>query len=174
MSIAQLTYTGSLRDFVYCLHAMREKLYHVCIRAKVSRTTLARTHEIADWGICYDFAKILIHQARRCYANNEFGLELNETLYVLDSTTIDLCLSLFIWALFRKTNGAIKMLMLLGLCDHTISDRIAQTVVKLALEPQVEPHFHDDSYGYRPGKSAHHALASHLQASLVARLCAEV
>jgi hypothetical protein len=85
------------------------------IRAKVSRTTLARANENRDWRIYCDFAHILIHQARKLYANDNFGLELNETVYALDSTTIDLCLSLFPWARFRKTKGAVKMHTLLDL-----------------------------------------------------------
>ena len=109
MAFAQLAYRESLRDIVCCLRAMRDKLYHMGIRAKVSRTTLARANENRDWRIYCDFAQVLIHQARKFYANDDFGLELNETVYALDSTTIDLCLSLFPWARFRKTKGAVKM-----------------------------------------------------------------
>ena len=115
MAFAQLTYRESLRDIVCCLRAMRDKLYHMGIRAKVSRTTLARANENRDWRIYCDFAQVLIHQARKLYANDNFGLELNETVYALDSTTIDLCLSLFPWARFRKTKGAVKMHTLLDL-----------------------------------------------------------
>ena len=115
MAFAQLTYRESLRDIVCCLRVMREKLYHMGIRAKVSRTTLARANEKRDWRIYCDFAQVLIHQARRLYANDDFGIELNETVYALDSTTIDLCLSLFPWAHFRKAKGAIKMHTLLDL-----------------------------------------------------------
>jgi len=115
MAFAQLTYRESLRDIICCLHAMRDKLYHMGIRAKVSRTTLARANENRDWRIYCDFAQVLIHQARRLYANDDFGLELNETVYALDSTTIDLCLSLFPWARFRKTKSAVKMHTLLDL-----------------------------------------------------------
>lgn len=115
MAFAQLTYRQSLRDIVCCLRVMREKLYHMGIRAKVSRTTLARANENRDWRIYCDFAQVLIHQARRLYATDEFGLELNETVYALDSTTIDLCLSLFPWAHFRKTKSAVKMHTLLDL-----------------------------------------------------------
>jgi len=109
MAFAQLTYRESLRDIVCCLRAMREKLYHMGIRAKVSRTTLSRSNENRDWRIYCYFAQILIHQARKLYANDDFGIELNETVYALDPTTIDLCLSLFPWAHFRKTKGAVKM-----------------------------------------------------------------
>ena len=115
VAFAQLTYRESLRDIVCCLRAMRDKLYHMGIRAKVSRTTLARANENRDWRIYCDFGQVLIHQARELYANDDFGLELNETVYALDSTTIDLCLSLFPWARFRKTKGAVKMHTLLDL-----------------------------------------------------------
>jgi hypothetical protein len=115
MAFAQLTYRESLRDIVCCLRAMRDKLYHMGIRAKVSRTTLARANENRDWRIYCDFAQVLIHQARKLYANDDFGIELNETVNALDSTTIDLCLSLFPWARFRKTKGAVKMHTLLDL-----------------------------------------------------------
>lgn len=115
MAFAQLTYRESLRDIVCCLRAMREKLYHMGIRAKISRTTLARANENRDWRIYRDFAQVLIYQARKLYANDDFGLELDETVYALDSTTIDLCLSLFPWANFRKTKGAVKMHTLLDL-----------------------------------------------------------
>ena len=94
---------------------MRDKLYHKGIRAKVSRTTLARANENRDWRIYCDFAQVLIHQARKLYAEDDFGLELKETVYALDSTTIDLFLSLFPWARFRKTKGAVKMHTLLDL-----------------------------------------------------------
>ena len=115
MAFAQLTYSESLRDIVCCLQAMREKLYHMGIRAKVSRTTLARANENRDWRIYCDFAQVLIHQARRLYADEDFGAELKETVCALDSTTIDLCLSLFPWARFRKAKGAVKMHTLLDL-----------------------------------------------------------
>jgi hypothetical protein len=115
MAFAQLTYRESLRDIVCCLRAMREKLYHMGIRAEVSRTTLARANENRDWRIYCDFAQVLIHQARRLYADEDFGAQLKETVYALDSTTIDLCLSLFPWARFRKAKGAVKMHTLLDL-----------------------------------------------------------
>lgn len=115
MAFAQLTYRESLRDIACCLRAMREKLYHMGIRGKVSRTILARANENRDWRIYCDFAQVLIHQARKLYADDDFGLELNETVYALDSTTIDLCLSLFPWARFRKTKGAVKLHTLLDL-----------------------------------------------------------
>jgi len=115
MAFAQLTYRESLRDIECCLRAMREKLYHMGIRGKISRSTLAYANENRDWRIYCDFAQILIHEARQLYANEDFGLELDETVYALDSSTIDLCLSVFPWARFRKTKSAIKLHTLLDL-----------------------------------------------------------
>ena len=115
MAFAQLAYRESLRDIEYCLRAMREKLYHMGIRAKVSRSTLADANEIRDWRIYSDFAQVLIHEARRLYVDDDFGLELKETVYALDSSTIDLCLSVFPWARFRKTKAAVKLHTLLDL-----------------------------------------------------------
>lgn len=113
MAFAQLTYRESLRDIETCLRSMNRKLYHMGIRGKVSRSTLAKANEKRDWRIYADFAQILIHHARRLYRNEEFEIELNDTVYALDSTTIDLCLSLFPWARFRQTKGAIKLHTLL-------------------------------------------------------------
>jgi len=115
MAFAQLTYRESLRDIECCLRAMREKLYHMGIQGKVSRSTLADANETRDWRIYSDFAQILIHEARRLYVDDDFGLELKETVYALDSSTIDLCLSVFPWARFRKTKGAVKLHTLLDL-----------------------------------------------------------
>ena len=115
MAFAQLTYRESLRDIECCLRAMREKLYHMGIRGKVSRSTLAEANEKRDWRIYSDFAQILIHEARQLYANDDFGLELQETVYALDATIIDLCLSVFPWAWFRRTKSAIKLHTLLDL-----------------------------------------------------------
>ena len=115
MAFAQLTYRESLRDIECCLRAMQEKLYHMGIRGKVSRNTLAKANETRDWRIYSDFAQILIHEARQLYVDDGFGLELDETVYALDSSTIDLCLSVFPWARFRKTKGAIKLHTLLDL-----------------------------------------------------------
>ena len=115
MAFAQLTYRESLRDIQCCLRAMREKLYHMGIRGKVSRSTLADANEVRDWRIYSDFAQILIHEARRLYAEDDFGVELKETVYALDSSTIDLCLSVFPWARFRKTKAAVKLHTLLDL-----------------------------------------------------------
>jgi transposase len=115
MAFAQMTYRESLRDIQCCLRAMREKLYHMGIRGKVSRSTLADANETRDWRIYSDFAQILINEARRLYVDDDFGLELKETVYALDSSTIDLCLSVFPWARFRKTKGAVKLHTLLDL-----------------------------------------------------------
>jgi len=115
MAFAQLTYRESLRDIECCLRAMHEKLYHMGIRGKVSRSTLAYANENRDWRIYCDFAQILIHEARQLYLNEDFGLELEQTVYALDSSTIDLCLSVFPWARFRRTKGAIKLHTLLDL-----------------------------------------------------------
>jgi len=115
MAFAQLTYRESLRDIVCCLRTMHEKLYHIGIRGKVSRSTLADANETRDWRIYSDFAQVLIHEARRLYAEDDFGLELKDTVYALDSSTIDLCLSAFPWARFRKTKAAVKIHTLLDL-----------------------------------------------------------
>jgi len=115
MAFAQLTYRESLRDIEACLHSMQSKLYHMGIRSKVSRNTLAYANEKRDWRIYADFAQILIHIARDLYIDEDFGIELDNTVYALDSTTVDLCLSLFPWARFRKTKGAIKLHTLLDL-----------------------------------------------------------
>ena len=112
---AQLTCRESLRDIEACLRSLPDKLYHMGIRGKVSRNTLAVANEKRDWRIYADFAQVLIHEARRLYADEPFGVDLDETVYALDSTTIDLCLSLFPWARFRKTKGGIKMHTLLDL-----------------------------------------------------------
>ena len=115
MSFAQLIYRESLRDFEACLRSRREKLYHLGIRGRVSRSTLAEANEKRDWRMYADFCQILISQARSLYADEDFGVELKETAYALDSTTIDLCLSLFPWASFRKHKAAVKMHTLLDL-----------------------------------------------------------
>jgi hypothetical protein len=115
MAFAQLTYRESLRDIECCLRAMKEKLYHMGIRGKVSRSTIADANENRDWRIYCDFAQILIHQARQLYSNDDFGLQLQETVYALDATIIDLCLSVFPWARFRRTKGGIKLHTLLDL-----------------------------------------------------------
>jgi len=115
MAFAQLTYRESLRDIESCLRAMQTKTYHMGIRSRVSRTTLAKANENRDWRIYADFAQVLITTARKLYARDSFGIDLDETVYALDSSTIDLCLSLFPWARFRKNKGAIKVHTLLDL-----------------------------------------------------------
>jgi IS4 transposase len=109
MAFAQLTYRESLRDIEICLRAMQPKLYHAGIRGKVSRSTLADANEKRDWRIYADFAHVLIGMARQLYADEDFGLQITQAAYALDSTTIDLCLSLFPWASFRQHKGAIKL-----------------------------------------------------------------
>jgi len=115
MGFAQLTYRESFRDIEACLRSRKEKLYHLGIRGRVSRSTLAEANEKRDWRMYADFCQILISQARSLYADEDFGVELKETAYALDSTTIDLCLSLFPWASFRKHKAAVKMHTLLDL-----------------------------------------------------------
>lgn len=115
MAFAQLTYRDSLRDTICCLQAMHDKLYHVGIKGKVARSTLADANENRDWRIYCDFAQHLIHRAKKLYADDDFGLQLDETVYALDSSTIDLCMSLFPWASFRSTKSGIKLHTLLDL-----------------------------------------------------------
>lgn len=115
LAFAQLTYRESLRDIEICLRAHQEKLYHMGVRSPISRSTLAYTNENRDWRIYADFAQILIQEARLLYAHDSFGVELEQTAYALDSTLIDLCLSLFPWAQFRKRKGAVKLHALLDL-----------------------------------------------------------
>ena len=115
MAFAQLTYRDSLRDIETCLGAMQPKLYHAGIRGPVRRSTLADANEKRDWRIYADFAHVLIQKARRLYVHDDLGVELEQAAYALDSTTIDLCLSLFPWAHFRKHKGGIKLHTLLDL-----------------------------------------------------------
>ena len=115
MAFAQLTYRESLRDIESCLRSMQSKLYHMGIRSQVSRNTLANANNTRDWHIYADFAQILIHIARELYLKEDFGVELQNTVYALDATTIDLCLSIFPWAKFRTTKAAVKLHTLLDL-----------------------------------------------------------
>ena len=115
LSFAQLTFRESLRDIEACLRSVEGKLYHMGFRGKVSRSTLADANEAHDWRIFADFAQVLIHIARPMYAHESLGFDLDNTVYALDSTTIDLCLSVFPWARFRSTKAAIKMHTLLDL-----------------------------------------------------------
>jgi len=115
MAFAQLTYRESLRDIETCLRALGSRLYHMGIKSTVSRNNLSHANETRDWRIYADFAQILIRRAKALYANEQLGLDLQATAYALDSTTIDLCMSLFPWARFRKTKSAIKLHTLLNL-----------------------------------------------------------
>ena len=115
MGFAELTYRESLRNIETCLRAVQPKLYHAGIRSGVSKSTLADANEKRDWRIYADFAQVLIAMARPLYSNEDLGIDLDNTLYALDSTTIDLCLSLFPWARFRKHKGAVKVHTLLDL-----------------------------------------------------------
>ena len=115
MAFAQLTFRESLRDIEACLRAQSSKLYHLGIRSAVARNTLANANATRDWRIYCDFAQSLIAMARRLYVNEPFGVDLKDTVYALDATTIDLCLSVFPWAPFRSTKAAIKLHTLLDL-----------------------------------------------------------
>lgn len=115
MAFAQLTFRESLRDIVVCLRSMQSTLYHMGIRGKVSKSTLSDANNTRDWRIYADFAQVLIHSVRDLYSNDEFGLDLKETVYALDATIIDISLSLFPWAKFRTTKGGIKLHTLLDL-----------------------------------------------------------
>ena len=115
MAFAQLTYRESLRALAACLRAQKDKLYHMGIRGGVSKSTLADANEARDWRIYADFAQSLIRIARPLYADEELGLDLDNTVYALDASTIDLCLSVFPWALFRSTKSAVKLHTLLDL-----------------------------------------------------------
>jgi hypothetical protein len=114
LAFAQLTFRESLRDIETCLRAFQPKLYHAGFRGKISRSTLADANRVHDWRIFADFAQVLISRARKLYAEEPLGVELEQTVYALDSTTIDLCLSLFPWAKFRRRKGAVKL--------HTLVD----------------------------------------------------
>jgi hypothetical protein len=115
LAFAQLTYRESLRDIEACLRAQRDKLYHMGIRSRISRSTLADANEVRDWRIYADFAQRLIVMARKLYIDEPFGVDLKETVYALDTTTIDLCLSVFPWAPFRRAKAAVKLHTLLDL-----------------------------------------------------------
>lgn len=115
LAYAQLTFRESLRDIETCLRALGPKLYHAGFRGQVSRSTLADANRTHDWRIYADFAQVLIRRARQLYASDSLAVELAQTVYALDSTTIDLCLSLFPWAKFRRRKGAVKLHTLLDL-----------------------------------------------------------
>jgi len=143
MTFAQLTFRDSLRDIESCLRTLQPKLYHSGIRAVVSRATMADANETRDWHIYADFAHVLITKARRLYANDSFGMTLKKTVYAFDSTTIDLCLTLFPWARFRRYKAAVKLHTLIDLrgaipCFIRITDgkvHDVNTLDDLVLEP---------------------------------------
>ena len=118
MIFAQLTFRESLRDIEACLRAQPDKLYHMGLRSQVARNTLANANAMRDWRIYADFAQRLIAMARKLYASEPLGVELSNTVYALDSTTIDLCLSVFPWALVRSTKAAVKLHTLLDLREN--------------------------------------------------------
>jgi hypothetical protein len=143
LAFAQLTFRESLRDIETCLRAVGPKLYHAGFRGQVSRSTLADANRVHDWRIYADFAQVLIRRARPLYAREPLSVELEQTVYALDSTTIDLCLSLFPWAKFRRQKGAVKLHTLLDLrgsipCFVHISHGKMHDVTALDLLP-IEP-----------------------------------
>jgi len=144
MAFAQLTYRESLRDIVICLHALTPKLFHAGIRGNITRSTLADANEKRDWRIYADFAQVLISQARKLYANEDFGVELDNTAYALDASTIDLCLSMFPWAKFRKAKGAVKLHILLDLRGnipvfiHISDGKVHDVNILDILEPEAD------------------------------------
>ena len=115
MAFAQLTFRESLRDIETCLRSVQTKLYHAGFRGRISRSTLGDANRLRDWRIYFDFAQVLIARARTLYADEAFGVELNHAAYALDATTIDLCLTLFPWAPFRRHKAAVKLHTLLDL-----------------------------------------------------------
>jgi len=139
MAFAQLTYRESLRDIETCLRAMQSKLYHAGIRGPVSRSTLADANETRDWRIYADFAAVLIAKARTLHLHDDFGLALDQTAYAFDSTTVDLCLTLFPWAQFRRHKSAVKLHTLIDLRGnipcfvHITSGRVADMTALDAL-----------------------------------------
>ncbi len=144
MAFAQLTGRESLRDIEACLQAMGNKLYHVGMRGKVSRNTLSNANKVRDCRIYEDFARVLISHPRKLYVNEDFGIELEQSAYAIDATTIDLCLSLFPWARFRKRKNGIKLHTLMELkgnipCVIRVSDAKTHDVAFL------------DTIDYEPG-----------------------
>jgi hypothetical protein len=129
MAFAQLTYRESLRDIEACLRGTKTKLYHMGIRSKVSRNTIAHANETRDWRIYADFAQVLIKIARELYAEEDFGLELDQTVYAFDSTILDLCLSVFPWAKFRSGKAGIKL--------HTLLDLKGNIPVIIRITPAI-------------------------------------
>ena len=153
MAFAQLTYCESLRDIKACLRSQSRKLYHMGIRSKVSRSTVAEANETGDWRMYADFAHPLIGIARTLYLDEPTVLDLDQTVYTLDATTIDLCLSLFPWALFRHHKGAIRLHTLLDLRGHIptfiyISDGKVHEVNVLDIVPLEPGAFYIMGRGY--------------------------
>ena len=146
MAFAQLTYRESLRDIEACLRSMSGKLYHMGFRSRVARSTLADANESRDWRIYADFAQVLIGIARPLYARDPIGVDLDQSLYALDSTTIDLCLTLFGWAKFRRHKAAVKM--------HTLLDLHGNIPTFISI---TDGKTHDvnilDEFGPEPGQS---------------------
>ncbi|MBS3821549.1 MAG: IS4 family transposase [Phycisphaerae bacterium] len=153
MAFAQLTYRESLRDIETCLRSMSHRLYHAGFRATVARSTLADANELRDWRIYADLAAVLIARARELYINDSFAVDLDQTVYAFDSTTIDLCLTLFPWAQFRRRKSAVKLHTLLDLRGnipcfiHVSSGRMAD-VTSLDLLPIEAAAFYVMDRGY--------------------------
>ena len=153
MAFAQLTYRESLRDIEICLHAFHKKLYHAGFRGVIARSTLADANELRDWRIYEDFAHVLIARARKLYVADSFGTELEQPAYALDSTTIDLCLTLFPWAHFRSHKAAIKLHTLIDLrgnipCFVLITDGKTHDVNVLDVLPIESGAFYVMDRGY--------------------------
>jgi hypothetical protein len=153
MAFAQLTYRESLRDIVTCLRAMKPKLYHAGLRGSVSRSTLADANELRDWRIYADLAAVLIAHARKLYATDSFAVDLDQTVYAFDSTTIDLCLTLFPWAQFRRRKSAVKLHTLIDLrgnipCFVHVSGGKMADVTSLDLLPIEAGSFYVMDRGY--------------------------
>jgi transposase len=153
MAFAQLTYRESLRDIETCLRSVRHKLYHAGFRATVARSTLAKANEQRDWRIYADYAAVLIRHARQLYLHEPFGVDLEQAVYAFDSTTIDLCLSLFPWAQFRRRKSAVKLHTLIDLrgnipCFIHVSGGRTADVTTLDLLPVEAGAFYVMDRGY--------------------------
>ena len=153
MAFAQLTYRESLRDIETCLRSMSHKLYHAGFRTKVARNTLAKANENRDWRIYADFAAVLIAQARKLYEKDGFAVDLDQTVYAFDSTTVDLCLTLFPWAQFRRRKSAVKLHTLIDLrgnipCFVHVSGGKMADVTSLDLLPIEAGSFYVMDRGY--------------------------
>jgi hypothetical protein len=175
MAFAQLTYRESLRDIEACLRAHQSKLYHMGIRSRVVRSTLSDANEQRDWRIYADFAQALIRIARPLYTEEDLGPELDNTVYALDASTIDLCLSVFPWASFRSTKSAVKLHTLLDLrgniptfihisdgklhdvnvLDILLPEAGAFYIMDRGFEPVPGSHFKSSAYQSLPGSVAH-------------------